>query len=545
VTAGVAEAGPAPPPRLAWTLGRLDPLLPAAVVLVLCGLFQLRTCAKLVLADYSNLAGEEYNVVYSVERLIGEGVLYTDPARPPFAVVQYGPLYYWAGRGLAGLAGLHAGDALAITRLLRGFSFACLLAQIGVVAVILRRHLGAPWRVVVIAVVALLSFQTPWCLAGRPDSLEVTLMIASTLLGLEAARGVEGGRPAAWLAASLVCGALAILTKQSGFVAGLIVLPPALVALGLRRTVIACAAAAAAAAPIAAGLLLASGPAIRENVIGGVDNGLSLRTAMQVTYTPYLRLMAAPAAGAILAAVAALAARRRGPGGRAASAVGWGTLVALVLATLLGLKYGSFVNYYNLFNAFIVLSIGAFLAASPGPEARGWRGLVALFLVLFLPAKAYGDLNSRPAPTRPYAECAEVAGRLRELLGTGPGGPMFFSQDPRLDCLLPDRAAAPGKLVSAILYRRGVADYSNFARAVRDGAVRYCVTLDDQPANLTESFARFARGETLEVDPDRPTFLGASFDGFRLLFRVGPHAVYESPQNGNRAGSSDMGRRSP
>jgi hypothetical protein len=544
MTAGVAEAGPAAPARWFSALS-LDPLLPAAVVLAVCGLVQLRTCAILVLADYSNLAGEEYNVVYSLERLIGEGILYTAPTRPPFAVVQYGPLYYWAGRGLAGLAGLHAGDALAITRMLRGLSFACLLAQIGAVAVILRRHLGAPWRVVVIAVVTLLAFQTPWCLSGRPDSLEAFLMIASTLLGLEAVRGVERGRPAAWLAAALVCGTLAILTKQSGFVAGLIVLPPALVALGLRRTIIACAAAAVVAAAAAAALLLASGPAIRENVIGGVDNGISLRAAVLSAYMPYFRFMAAPAAGAILAAITALAARRPGPDGRAAAAVGWGTLVVLTLAMLLALKYGAASNYFNGFNAFIVLSIGAFLAASPASGTRAPRGLVALFLILFLPAKACYDLNTRPTPTRPYAECAEVAGRLRELLGTGPGGPMFFSQDPRLDCLLPDRAAAPGKLVSAILYRRGVADYSDFARAVRDGTVRYCVTLDDRPAGLVESFARFARGETLEPDPDRPVFLGASFEGFRPLFRVGPHAVYESPQSGNRAGSSDAGRRSP
>ncbi len=264
-----------------------------------------------------------------------------------------------------------------------------------------------------------------------------------------------------------------------------------------------------------------------------------------MTYGPYLRLMAAPAAGAILTAVAALSSRRPGPAGQAASAVGWGTLISLALATFLGLKYGSGTNYFNLFNAFIALSIGAFLAASPGPETRAWRASIALFLVLFLPAKAYNDLNARPAPPRSYAECAEVAGRLRELIGTGPGGPMFFSQDPRIDCLLPDRAAAPGKLVSAILYRRGVADYSDFARAVRDGTVRYCVTLDDQPVNLAQSFTRFARGETLEVDPDRPSFLGASFEGFRLLFHVGPHSVYEAPQNGNRAGSSEMGLRSP
>jgi hypothetical protein len=499
----------------------------------------------LVRADYSNLAGEEYNVVYSLERLIGEGVLYADPVRPPFAVVQYGPLYYWAGRGLAGLAGLRAGDPLAITRWLRGLSFACLLTQVAVVAIILRRHLAASWHVVVAACVALLVFQTPWCLAARPDSLENLLVIASTLLALEALRGVEGGRPTAWLAAALVCGALAILTKQSGFVAGFIILPPALVVLGLRRTAVACAVAAAVAAPLAAALLLASGPAIRENVIGGVDNGISARAAIQSAYVPYFRLMAAPAAGAILAAIAALTARRPGPAGRAAAAVGWGTLAALGLGAFLALKYGSAINYFNIFNAFIVLSTGAFLAAYSASGTRALRGLVALFLILFVPAEAYSDLNTRPNPPRPYAECTEVAARLRELLGTAPGGPMFFSQDPRIDCLIPDRAAAPGKLVSAILYRRGVADYSGFARAVKDGTVRYCVTLDDRPADLAESFARFARGETLEADPDRPTFLGASFEGFRLLFRVGPHAVYESPQSGNRDGSSATGRRSP
>ncbi len=540
MTAGVSHAGPTAPPRWGSALGRIDPLLAAAVVLAILGLVQLRTCAKLVLLDDHNLAGEEYNVVFSLERLIGEGVLYTDPARPPYAVVQYGPLYYWIGRGLAGVAGLRADDALRLTRLLRGVSFACLLGQIAVVAASLRRQFATPWRIIIAAGVMLLVVQTPWCLAARPDSLETLLVAASAVLGIEAVRAADGGRPVAWLAAALVCGALAILAKQSGFVAGLVVLPPALVVLGLRRTLLACVVAAAVAAPTAAALLLPSGPAVRANVIGGVDNGFSLRSAIQVTYAPYFRLMAAPAAAAILAATAAVSVRRPGPDGRAAAALGWGTLTALVLALVLALKYGSGINYFNVFNVFIVL-IGGLTAAGP----LAWRGLAALYLVLFLPAKAYNDLNARPAPPRPYAECAEVAGRLRELLGTGPGGPTFFSQDPRLDCLLPDRAAAPGKLVSAILHRRGVADYSDFARAVRDGTVRYCVTLDERPAELAESFARFAESQTLAADRARPTFLGASFEGFRPILRVGPHVIYESPQSGNRLGSSEMGRRSP
>lgn len=527
-------------------LGRVDPLAVAVVVLVLCGLFQLRTCVKLVRSDQENLAGEEYNVVYSTQRLMSEGVLYSDPARPPFAVTQYGPLFYLVGRASARLAGLSADDPLGITRLLRGISLTFLLAQCAIVGVILRRHVGASRRVVLLAAVALLVFQTPWCLTARPDSMEVLLVTASTLLGLEAIRAESPRGQTAWLASALVCGVLAILAKQSGFIAGLIVLPPALVVLGWRRTLLACLLASIASALLAASALLPLGPAIRANVVGGVDNGLDPRAAIQSAYVPYLRAMAAPAAGALVASIGLLlAARRPTPSDRAAASLAWGALVSLAVAAALALKYGSALNYFNVFNSFVVLTIGSALATTPALEAAGWRAFVAAYLALFLPAKAYNDLNTSIRAGRSYAECAEVARRLCEQLGTAPGGPMFFSQDPRLDCLIHDRAAAPGKLVLAILYRRGVVDYSDFARATRDGTIRYCVTFDEKPADLKASFDELSVSQTLPPDPTRPSFLGASFEGFRPLFRVGPHTVYESPQNGNRAGSSESGRRSP
>lgn len=504
---------------------RVDPMALAAVVLALCGLVQLRTCAKLIRADHADLVGEEYNVVYATERLMETGVLYSDPARPPYAVTQYSPLDYLVAAASARLAGLRADDALGITRLLRAISFACLLGQGAIVAVILRRHAGTSRRIAFVASVAVLVFQTPWCLAARPDSMEALLVMAATLLGLEALRAADnGGRPVVWLAASLTCGTLAILAKQSGFIAGLIVLPPALAVHGVRRTLLACLLAALPSLGLAAATLLPLGPAVKANLIGGVDNGLDPRAALQVAYVPYLRSMAIPAAGGLLAALGLLTARRPGPSGRADAAIGWGALISIAVAAPLALKYGSSVNYFNIFNNFLILAIGARLVRSPG-----WTPLVALSLALALPAEAYHDLNATIREPRPYGECAEVARRLRELLGDGPDGPLFFSQDPRLDALLPDRAAAPGKLVVAILDRRRVVDYSDFARAVRDGTVRYCVTLDDRPTDLKSSFDAFSKAQTLAPDPTRPAFLGASFEGFRPLFRVGPHTVYESP----------------
>ena len=196
----VEAVHPARPERRPVLAG-IDPLLVAAIVLPLLGLFEIRTCVKLVLVDQADLVGEEYNVVYGLERLIGEGVLYTDPARLPFAAIQYNPLYYWIARGLAAIA-RRAGRrrGLGLTQLLRGISFASLLAQVALVMVILRRHLGAAWRVAVVAGVALLIFQPPRGVAAAGFGSRSRLVVASTLLRLEAARAGSSPGPSGFLA---------------------------------------------------------------------------------------------------------------------------------------------------------------------------------------------------------------------------------------------------------------------------------------------------------------------------------------------------------
>ncbi len=553
MTADPSETEVAGRPRR-WPLpSRIDPLTLGAIVLAGCALIQLRTCAKLVGSDQSNLAGEEYNVVFATERFMTEGVLYADPAEPPFAITAYGPLYYLIGRLAIAAAGLRAGDALGITRALRSVSFAALLMQVATVAFLLRRHVAAPWKLVIAAGVSVLVWQTPWCLAARPDSTETLLVLAATGLFLEAVRDADRGRRAtAWLAASLVCGTLAILAKQTGFVAGLIVLPPAVALLGWRRTAAACAIATVPAAALVAGLVLPFGPSPRANLIDWVKNGTAFRTAVQVAYAPYLRWMAAPLAGALVASWVLLRGWRDGPRGRAGAVIGWGALIVPAVATRVALNYGSAINYYNASNLFLALSVAAFLALSPQPPGSRRDAFVALYLVLFLPAKMYNDLNSSIAVSRPYGECAEVARRLRALLDAAPPGARFFSQDPRLDCLIPDRCLVPQKLGAAIVESRRPGYFAPFVRAVRDGVARYCITLDDYPVDLVDSFRHFQLENLGITDPDRPAFLGASFEGFRPLFRVGPHTIYaapgvaeQGPQNGNRAGSSDSGRRSP
>ena len=138
-----------------------------------------------------------------------------------------------------------------------------------------------------------------------------------------------------------------------------------------------------------------------------------------------------------------------------------------------------------------------------------------------------------------YRDCDEVARRLRDELDDDPEGTLFFSTDPRLDVLLPDRCALPQKLVAAIMHRRGVVDYSDFARSVAVGRVKYCVTYTpDRPSqDLAGAVRAFAVAQhDVDPGPGRAAFVGASFDRFRPLFRVGAFTVYAGPRGADRAG---------
>jgi hypothetical protein len=78
-------------------------------------------------------------------------------------------------------------------------------------------------------------------------------------------------------------------------------------------------------------------------------------------------------------------------------------------------------------------------------------------------------------------------------------------------------------------------DYSGFARAVADGRVcfRYGITFTPRssPSDLAEALRAFSvANQGVDPGPGRAGFVGASFDRFRPLFRVGPHTVYASPE---------------
>jgi hypothetical protein len=541
-----ADAVAASRPPGGARLGGIGPMSLAAVILIVCAACHLKTCLTMVRSGSGNIAGEEMNVVWGIQRLSLHGALYADPAASPYGVIQYAPVYYRVCAGAAALAGVGAGDAAGITEVARSISLACLLGQVLITCVILRRHLSAAWSLVVSAGVCLLIVQGDWGVTARPDTMEVMVAALAMLLALDSVRAAKaGGRAVAWLTLSMLAVALAGLVKQNGIEAGLYALPGAAVVLGWRRTASACVAAAVLAVPLVLLAFSGLGPAsaVKANLVGGLNNGVNPAAALILAYMPYLKVMSVLVAAGLLAAIAPWLRLIRGPGEDrdavtpAELILGWATVASLGFAVLTGLKFGSAPNYFLLFNLFAIVTVARYLEVHRGPEAgrwaSAWSWFPALYLVVFLPVQAF---EARLLSTRLgdlYADCAEVTRRLRDELARDPEGSLFFSCDPRLDVLLPDRCAVPQKLVAGLLDRRGVVDYSGFARDVTDGRVRYCITFTPRssPPDLAEALRAFSvANQGVDPGPGRAVFVGASFDRFRPLFRVGPHTVYVSPE---------------
>lgn len=87
---------------------KLDHLVTYFILLVFGSFFFLRLI--IVLSYNTDLAGIEQNVVYSIQMLMDKGRLYTSPAKIPFSITQYTPLYYYLCSVTTKIAGYSPDD---------------------------------------------------------------------------------------------------------------------------------------------------------------------------------------------------------------------------------------------------------------------------------------------------------------------------------------------------------------------------------------------------------------------------------------------------
>lgn len=247
------------------------------IISALAFLIMIAIRLKLTFSISTDLAGVEQNVIYSIQTFLDTGKLYTDPGHLPFSITQYTPIYHYVCAFTA--KAFHVDPLSDIQQLyLIGRTWNIVFNVLSAVSVyLIARRFGLHWRLA--AILGFLAFISVFRqgFSVRPDSLYDCFSLWSVYLLIVF---LDERKPARskleYLFISLVLSVCAIFTKQSGIQLPVIFLTFFL----FVREWKAFASASAIYLMVFSAFLLffvmLYKDAFLKNVIGGLDNGISI-----------------------------------------------------------------------------------------------------------------------------------------------------------------------------------------------------------------------------------------------------------------------------
>jgi hypothetical protein len=158
--------------------------------------------------------GVEGNIIFFVQRLLNGDSLYTDPEHSPFAVAQYGPLYYYMVAAMAKMTGTGPDDVSCLYFISRLLSFLFAIGIAATLFLIARRRYALDKMFSIAVAIAGFIFLDITSFS-RPDSAAIFLFLLALYLVLPGI--AEERRYRSFYYAGIVC-SLAILCKQNSIV---------------------------------------------------------------------------------------------------------------------------------------------------------------------------------------------------------------------------------------------------------------------------------------------------------------------------------------
>jgi len=321
--------------------------------IIFVGLLILR--GWIVCSKGTNLGGIEQNVIYNTQCLLNGTPLYTPPSTLPFSITQYTPLYYYINALTARITGLGPDDVQGLYIIGRIWNVLCNLGTAWIIFQIAFRIFGLSRLRSWILFVASFGLLYDLNFAVRPDSLCDMLGAASIYCFL---RNQAGPKSFTLLALAVLLSALATFSKQSGI--QVILIYGAFCLLTREwRTLISAILLSVVIYGAMLGWCLLKFPSYLENVVGGVENGISLSRYLNwIIFNKHIIITVWP----LTALVTYLCIRNRasftqhGSLGLLASFV----VGTLAFASVTALKSGASAQYYVLFVnlAMVLVMIG-------------------------------------------------------------------------------------------------------------------------------------------------------------------------------------------
>ncbi len=441
------------------------------------------------------------NVLFTVQQILMGHTIYNDPGAAPYAITQYAPLYYYAAALPLLLGKVRAGEVLTVAAVARGVSLTIAALLAFTCARFIRRRLDAPSTVTFVAVAFIICGTANWYFAVRPDGLSTLF----TMLSFYFVSRDESGR--ATLTAAAVCAVAAIFAKQTGVFAVAVVIL-FLFLRGRRKDLGFTLLMMALTLLVGVTLMSLTGPAIKANIVDGINNGIAWRPALMLAYRPAFYWFA-PVFALAFAALPRLFRESESP---PSQLIAIAIVISFIMSVVAALKRGSAENY---FNELLILCVFAFIAAYVQPVRQNrlsidrlvfnaFQVYVASVLLIRAGHQVYVTyLYHRSSPETRLTSQIPAVDYVRRNIEPGRYAIGFAVG---LSNALPEQMILPEKALADAAQKRKLVEYSRFEREVKSGKVQYVITRNGEPL--------------------RP-FLNVSLDRFKPVRQFSYYTVYE------------------
>jgi len=438
----------------------------------------------------SNPAGVDQNVVYGIQRVINNEALYQDPAKVPFAIMQYTPIYYQFMGRLCKFLHIPVSNVQAIYVATRTVSLLCNLLSILFVALTTHLWLGNLKKALVFALPVIMILTNHYL--GRCDSMHLLFFCISVYLFC---RYLRYKNMAPLLLAALFT-ACCILTKQSG-----ILLPAILcfyLAFILRKWFTAIIYGALSVAFFAVLLWWLIGgdfTAFYQNAYLGLKNGFDYTFPLTIFISQfYYDLIPCYVLAFVLFYYFNKYTRDSSDTQRF---FGWAMLLSFLFAVITGLKIGSSNNYFTEMLLFIVLAFPGIIDNGSAQlklfTIRGknitLKGYTTFCLVMLISSKVIGLFSSVfierwfKEEKKLYISASQLHNYFMRELKLQPGQYIYFTERHFLDNIFFNQSLLPNKDVASQVYlaNPNTINFSAFTRGMNKGLVKYIVTSEAHP----------------------------------------------------------------
>jgi hypothetical protein len=433
-----------------------------------------------VFITHPDAGGVEGNVVYFIQRLLDGQTLYSDPELPPYAIAQYSPFYYYLVYGIARVFGVRADDVYNVYATGRIVSLVLNLAFVGLVYKVCRQLYKVRASRSFIAAVAAFIFLEITSFA-RPDSLYHFFFLLTLYYFLLTTKiQEEGNRGSLFIIITGIIVVFAVFSKQTAIVLPVIIGGWWMVKKEHKNFLLFAVASVLTATVLTAFMYKYEGAAFFRNVVGGINNGISLGWYSQVVLMPMAKSFGLPLFIAFIMVLWIV----KNDSSKMLRQSGFVLLLLFVFLNGIGLKMGAGPGYFTEWWTwlFVLLAyywpviVSAFkIFRVPLPALVVLAVALLKLYMIITPIIEKSNALSSSGLMYPYQSQVALAKLMKSKLQPGDTFVVFtffYTPDSYLSNLLFRHAVIPQmEIVSLSTYPDKRYDYSDFKKRMNDGSI--------------------------------------------------------------------------